>query len=47
MCIILPSFNKVEQCKKFELILVIFLYLTLEPSRILQFRNYVSNLWIY
>lgn len=36
MCIILPSFNKVEQYKKFELILVIFWYLTPDPSRFLQ-----------
>ena len=43
MCIILPSFNKVEQYKKFELILVIFWYLTPDPSRFLQHSYHVGE----
>jgi hypothetical protein len=43
MCIILPSFNKVEQCNKFELILVIFWYLTPDPSRFLQHSYHVGE----
>ena len=43
MCIILPSFNKVEQYKKFELILVIFWYLTADPSRFLQHIYHVGE----
>ena len=43
MCIILPSFNKVEQCNKFELILVIFWYLTPDHSRFLQHSYHVGE----
>ena len=43
MCIILPSFNKVEQYKKFEFILVIFWYLTSDSSRFLQHIYHVGE----